>query len=72
MPTSGVTVIGKNPMPLPVTGSIPLKLASAEKPGNSGDEKFGWLKRLNTSTLNWSFTCSPSEVVLNSDRSKFA
>ena len=41
MPTSGVTVIGRKPMPRPVTGSMPLKLASAANPGNRGEAKFG-------------------------------
>ena len=48
MPTSGVTVMGRKPVPRPVTGSID-EVMSAAKLGKRGLEKFGWLKMLKTS-----------------------
>jgi hypothetical protein len=68
IPTSGVTVIGKKPIPRPVA-SMPLKLASAEKPGSNGDEKFGWLKKLKISARNCSLTRSVIFVVLKTEKS---
>jgi len=40
MPTSGVTVIGRKPVPRPVTESID-DVMSAAKLGKSGFEEFG-------------------------------
>ena len=40
MPTSGVTVKGRKPVPRPVTGSM-LEVKSAAKLGKSGFEKLG-------------------------------
>lgn len=68
MPTSGVTVIGKKPVPLPVTGSI-LDVKSAAKLGNSGFEKFGWLKMLKISARSWIFTLSVIGVSLKIEKS---
>ena len=48
IPTSGVTVIGESRCPVRVIGSI-LEVMSAAKLGNSGFEKFGWLKMLKIS-----------------------
>ena len=40
MPTSGVTVMGRKPVPRPVTGSMD-EVMSAAKLGKRGLEKFG-------------------------------
>ena len=68
MPTSGVTVIGRNPFPSPVVESID-DVKSAAKLGSKGLEKFGGLKMLNTSARSCSRNLSVIAVSLKIEKS---
>src|SRR5205085_6607139 len=67
MPTSPVAVKGRKPMPRPAA-SIPLLAGSAIKFGNSGLEKFRWLKMLKNSARSWRITRSVIAVFLKIEK----
>src|SRR6185436_10358156 len=75
MPTSGVAVLVKKPLPVATPGAagaiIPLPRKSIANEGNVGFTKFGWLKRLKKSKRHCMFTRSPSFVFLEIAKSKF-
>src|SRR5579864_2646106 len=69
LPTSGVAVIGIDPIPRPLASGSPPFRKSTAKAGNSGLLKFGWLKILKKSTRNCAATFSENLKFLANEKS---